>query len=69
MTVYLWAGGALAACFCLWRAYAAGRRAERLQQLRREVGAYERMEAVRRRVDGLSADGLINVLRSGGRKT
>lgn len=68
MTAYVWAAWAAGACLCLWRAYEAGRRAERLKRLREEVRSYEQMEAVRRRVDGLSADGFLNVLRSGGRK-
>lgn len=69
MTVYLWAAGVLAVCAGLWRAYAAGRQAEKLKCLREEVRSYEQMETVRRRVDGLSAGGLINILRGGGRKT
>lgn len=68
MTVCAWAVCAAGACLCLWRAYEAGRHAERLKKLREEVRSYEQMEAVRRRVDGLSADGLLNVLRSGARK-
>lgn len=68
MTVYIWAACAAGVCLCLWRAYEAGRRAERLKKLREEVRSYEQMEAVRRRVDGLSADGLLSVLRAGVRK-
>lgn len=68
MTAYGWAACVLGACWCLWRAYAAGRRAERLKRLREEVRAYEHMEALRRRVDGLSVDGIINILRSRHRK-
>lgn len=68
MTAYGWAACVLGACFCLWRAYAAGRRAERLRRLKEEVRAYEQMEALRRRVDNLSVDGIINILRAGRHK-
>ncbi|MDD7578715.1 MAG: hypothetical protein PUK24_04115 [Elusimicrobia bacterium] len=68
MTAYVWAVCAACACLCLWRAYEAGRRAERLKKLREEVRSYEQMESVRRRVDGLSADGLLSVLRAGAHK-
>lgn len=68
MTAYILAACAAGACLCLWRAYEAGRRAERLKKLREEVRSYEQMAAVRRRVDGLSADGLLSVLRAGARK-
>lgn len=68
MTAYVWAVCVAGACLCLWRAYEAGRRAERLKKLREEVHSYEQMESVRRRVDGLSADGLLSVLRAGAHK-
>lgn len=68
MMVFAGAAAALGVCFCVCRAYAAGRRAERLKRVRKEVRAYEKMEEIRSRVDGLSVDGILNVLRAGGRK-